>query len=451
MTPGVSEEESHGNGHGVEIFDLSDPWNPVFVSRVGFDKVYSRYNDYWTPRPCSDGKYVICADTVNGLYVVDSSTPEKAELISRVRFLTGDGQNIAVNSVAVAKGVVYAATWRDFGLVAFECPEAYPNVREKGDGPKKASYRFPYTTSADSRFNAWKPDGGAPVRSIAARDNLLFAACSFGGLAVLKKSKDGSLTRIDRGRIPFAADVKVRGGRLFVAEGRDGLAVYKIKKNGSLKELARYRDFSLDGPMAYCTWVYVPTDDWALASTRDMGNYYLSMKHFPVLDFAAKIGDNPGWDKYACDAPDSKGMYPAVRPYQGIAWVNLNEIPLKEVIDKGFRPTLFDGVCRFRGDRFITFTKGKMYIYSAAEAGKEKAPVFDAGDTEFRGIPTWDGGDRLALTGRIGKGIRMVDISDERNPRLLWMENTDGYPETAIFWKGKLTVPCGYQGLLVEK
>ena len=450
VDPALSQEECHGNGHGVEIFDISTPEKPVFVSRVGFDRVFSRYNDYWSPRPCSDGKYVICADTVNGFYVVDSSNPQNPRLISRVHYLTADGENIAVDAVAVAKGVVYAAVWNHFGLMAYECPEAFPNTPKKGDSPKNAAYRFPYQTSAGSHFAAWKPEGGAPVRGVAAKDDMLFAACSFGGLAILQKSCKGKIRKIADGPMPFAEDVKVRGNRLYVAEGLDGLAVYEIEKKGKLKELARFKDFAKDGPMAYCLWVYVPHDNWIVASTRYGGNYYINMEDFPVLKFEAQIGDGPGWDKFAANEADSRGMYPTTLYTRGMYWVNLNDRPLHDIMDNTLRLSLYDGVCQYKDDRFITVSKGKMYIYSADEIGQQKEPVI-LGEEDFRGFPAWDGGRRLYLTCRIRREIRRVDISNEKKPRLLWTEQTTGYPETPAFWKGKLAVPCGYQGLLVEK
>ncbi|MBO4595755.1 MAG: hypothetical protein J5632_04005 [Bacteroidales bacterium] len=450
VSKGVSKEDGHGAGHGMEIFDVTDPWNPVFVSRVSFDRIFSGNNDYWTPRPCSDGRYVVCADTVNGLYVVDASDPQNPETISRVHFLDKNGKAVAVNSVAIAKGVVFAATWRAYGLVLLDCPDAFPNVIDKGQLPQNASYRLPYTTPESSHFAAWKPESGAPVRAVAAKDDILFAACSYGGLAIFQKGKDGRLVKIGEGPKPFAGDVKVRGKRLYVAEGPDGLGIYAIGKKGALKEEARYTDFMKDGPLAQCIWVYVPNDDWVLASTRDFGYYYISLKRYPVLEFVAKKGDNPGWDRYPCAEPDSKGMLPATRPYQGIAWVDLNTLPIKEKIDGGFRPTLFDGICRYKGDSFITVDRGRLYIYTSDQIGEKKDGI-DMGDRRFRGFPVWDGAGKLALTLRIGGEIRMFDFTDDHAPKLLWMEKTDGYPETSIFWKGKLTVPCGYQGLLIEK
>jgi hypothetical protein len=45
----------------------------------------------------------------------------------------------------------------------------------------------------------------------------------------------------------------------------------------------------------------------------------------------------------------------------------------------------------------------------------------------------------------------MVDMSDEKTPRVVWKEKLTGHPDRSFFWRGKLVIPCGYQGLLFEK
>ena len=47
--------------------------------------------------------------------------------------------------------------------------------------------------------------------------------------------------------------------------------------------------------------------------------------------------------------------------------------------------------------------------------------------------------------------VQMADFADPTKPNLLWCEETKGYPENPVFHAGRLLVPCGYQGLLVEK
>ena len=60
-------------------------------------------------------------------------------------------------------------------------------------------------------------------------------------------------------------------------------------------------------------------------------------------------------------------------------------------------------------------------------------------------------GRNIALTNRLSKEISMVDFPEGFQPLVLWTQSTTGYPETPIFWKKKLLVPCGYQGLLIQK
>ncbi len=47
--------------------------------------------------------------------------------------------------------------------------------------------------------------------------------------------------------------------------------------------------------------------------------------------------------------------------------------------------------------------------------------------------------------------VQMADFADPTKPNLLWCEETKGYPENPVFHAGRLLVPCGYQGLLIQK
>lgn len=45
----------------------------------------------------------------------------------------------------------------------------------------------------------------------------------------------------------------------------------------------------------------------------------------------------------------------------------------------------------------------------------------------------------------------MVDMTDENRPTTVWTESIAGHPDMGLFHKGRLLVPAGYQGLLIEK
>ena len=444
-TPDMPYKEREGRGHGLEIFDISVPDKPAFVGRVGFDKCYVRSNDCWTPRPCSDGNYVVVADTFNGFYIVDTHNPADPQIISRLQFKDWKDRKAAATSLAIGEGVVYISVSGGCGFYVLECPDAHPCVKEKGTPPTNAEYRYPYQTSKASHFRAWKPEKYSPVRGLAARKDILYVAHSYGGLSILRKSKK-DFEVIGTGPMAYAGDVKVVGDILWVAEGPDGLAAYKIGKGADLTFIARYNDFFKQGPNACCVWVFAPTDKIIGANMR-FGNYYLDVSNLPEIKFKAYFEGGVGWDKYYADKADSKGWYPETRHRDAIYWVNLNSEKIERVRDDGLVPSLADGVCLFRDDKFLTCSNRQIFIYSSSEIGD---PKYGEGKG-FSGMPVWDGGKKLGLTHRLGKKISLVDYPDGYDPIVLWQENTEGYPETGIFWGGKFCVPCGYQGLLIEK
>ena len=437
-----------GNGHGLEIFDISKPDKPKFVSKIAFDTLYWTNNDYWTPRPFSDGKYVACADAANGIYIVDARKPKNPSTLSRVDFRKKDGSQVAVTSCAVGNGVIYASVFSEHGLVLLECPDAKPCVKEKGVPPVNSTYRYPYATSPYSHFNAWKPSTDAPVRGVAANGNIMYAACSFGGLEILRMNDDGSVEKIGTGPMPYAGDVKYCDGKLYVAEATDGFAIYQVEGDTQLRELGRYNDFGKRlGATPACVWIFVPDSNHVVASCRHGGYFFFDVSNPARIKIINSREGGPGWDKYVSDKADSKGWYPRTRHNEAIYWVDLNDPTLTQKKDTGIVPSLTDGVCRFKDDKFVTVVKKNLYVFSASQMEDKKVGV----EGDLVGMPCWDGGDRIALTYRFGKQIRMVDMTDEKNPSMLWKEDTCGYPETATFWCGKLAVPCGYQGLLIEK
>lgn len=444
----LTKEQSQGNGHGVEILDISDPENPKPLSRVGFDNCYVRANDCWTPRPCSDGDYVAVADTYNGLYVVECKDKMNPQKITRLSFKDWRGNNAAVTSLTIGNGVIYISVSNNCGFYALRCPDAYPCDKGKGTPPVNASFRYSYPTNG-GHFRAWKPKEQAPVRDVAAYEDLVFAACSYGGLAILKKGGKAGLEQVASGPMTYAGGVKVSGDILWVAEGFAGLGGYRIKKGGELEPVARFTDFYKHGPKAACLWVSVPNEKWVAASTREGGYYYLDVTDLNNIKCKAHLGSGPGWDKYLSNKADSQGWFPATRHRVGIVWIDLNAEKMAETIDKTLNVSLADGVCLFRNDSFLTCTNRRLYTYSSRDMHSGYV-VAEEGKV-FRGMPTWDGGRNVALTHRLDKEISLVDFPEGYPPILLWTEKTTGYPETPIFWKKKLLVPCGYQGLLIQK
>ena len=451
------KEETFGKGHGLEILDVSNPVRPTPVSRVAFDPFYVIGNDFWTPRPSADGKTVFVADTHNGLYAVDYAVPEQPRQIGRL-LLPPDPRAKAglpgkcVSYVAVGQGVVYF-TALEYGLGVVEAARAQPATVPKGVPPKNAGFRIDYPTAPTSRFSAWQPQTRAQARGAAACGDYLYAACGAAGLYALTLAEDGTLREVKRFAPAFSGDVKVKGNRLYSAEGLDGFAIYDISDPLAPKELQRCRDL---GVAANCAlWTWAPKGKYYVVSNRENGYIWLNEALKPVF----KCSRCPGWDRYLADDVVGEGLMAMSHANTGFSWIDQSGAKPKARLASPNRGGGLNGnSCVFRGGRLLRvfgssllyLEPGEMERPEAPWQGVKLKPVGKKGNPP-RGQPAWDGANRLVLTARIDRKVWLVDISDEKAPQTLWEESVPGQPDAALYFKGRVVVPCGYQGVLVAR
>lgn len=441
----LSKDENFGNGHALEIFDISNPMAPERLSRTQFEKLYYRGNDYWSVRPSGDAKTAFVSDTFNGIYSVDISNPEKARINGRIIFKTSGDKNTPVSAVELGNGFLYAAVYQG-GLAVVECPKSNPVKVDKGNLPKNVSFRDPYETANDSRFINWKPRQRAQVRSAAASGDIIYAACSSAGLAILRLTGEGKVEEISYGPQKFAGDLKVRDGKLYVAEGADGLGIYDITDPANPREITHFTN--LGKLVNLCLWVTVPNERYIAVSQRLSGYTFLDVKDFPKYRVAFHFGGCPGWDRYIANeaSKDDKCLYGVA--HKGAVWVDLSgDKPSVSPKDNDLQVRQTSGVTHYKNGTALAVDKGQLVIL---ESGGKRKDARVAG-SNLEGAPTWDGGNLLALNQRVGKSISLVDVSDDSDPKVLWTEKTAGMPEMPVFHQGKLIVPCGYQGLLIQK
>lgn len=435
-----------GLGHGVEIFDISDPADPTFISRCQFDTHYrGGGGDWWTVRPSSDGKTIFCVDTDNGLYVVDITKEKNPKIIGRVYAPNPakPGQSLGyMTSVAVGNGVVYASGDK-IGCIAFECKKAKQVTREKGANPTNESSRFAYKTPSTSRFKAWLPDDRYQVKSAAVAGKYLIAACSDAGLYVL----DENLRTVGRGAVRFAGDVAVRGEKVFVAEGLDGLGIYRLGKDGSLTEISRFKDF---GYYRLAMWVWAPADDWVVVNDRAIGNVLIHIEADGSFKVCGKQnGGTTWWDKYLSAEASAEGYILNTTVRKGITWMKLSDSGAKiGGLESSFSPN--GNPVLFKNNTFLIADKVSARPVTI-KPGSSPVEVLEKGSKKTFGQINWDGGSKLATNNRASKKVMLFDISAFPEMKLIWNESFLGNPETPVFWNGKVVIPCAYQGLLIEK
>ena len=447
--------DNDGKGHGVEIWDISNKAAPVRISRVNFDIFYLSGTDCWTNRPSGDGKTLFCADVYNGLYVVDITDENNPKIIdSWCEDHKPKGQNYPVTSVAVGDKVLYMTLGSSGGgLYAIDCPRANRLVRDKGTLPTNESYRHQYTTSSSSKFNAWMPTRRGAVRAAVPYGDVLFVGCGQAGLATLKIGTDGKPYAVAEMDIPFAGGVAIKGNRLYVSEGEKGVGVYKI---GSDSNCTLTREcYILDALYSkasgrYSCWLSIPNDNYLASANRDGGWQFVNIggtSASPTYTFRKTLSENVNYNKYIAEKVCT-GDKLAYATRNGLCWIDLSSTSsVSYVCNSNLKVSLSEGATEFK-DGSALFIKGGYFnkiASGATEVGEVSSAKLNSG------IPRWDGGDKILVCHYLDFKVSLHNVSSVTNATKIFEETTVGHPEPGTFWNSKAVVPCGYQGLLVEK
>ena len=444
-----------GDGHGMEIWDVSSPENPTFISRIEFDVFYKSGTDCWLPRPSGDGKTVFCGDVFNGMYVVDVTDEYAPEIIEHWQPAsnTPDNKKVAVSSVALGNGVVYVATTGD-GLVAIKCEKALPCTRDRGVSPTNWKARYNYTTTT-SRYATWKPSARGAVHAVAAWKDAFFVACGDAGLSVIKVDRSSGKANPSTHstlNLEFAGGVAVRGNRLYVAQGEEGIGVYSIADGPVLTRIATIKEeLSSKDTQRYSCWVSAPNDNYVVNANRYGGYQFIAVggtEQKPTFTYRNSKSQNLNYAKYISEEVCKGNLLPyATR--DGLFWIDLsskNSAPVSDMIS-GIKSEIVGGVTNFKnGSALITRDKNLLIVESGATTISSTVGTND----NYKGIPRWDGGNYVLLTNHIGQKFSKLDMSSTSSPRVLHSETVKCNPEPGIIVDGKAYVPCGYQGLLIE-
>lgn len=444
-----------GDGHGVEIWDVSNPENPVFISRVEFDIFYISGADWWLVRPSGDGKTLFCGDVFNGLYVVDITNERNPKIIHHWEPLGNSPSNKknAVNSIALADGVAYVSVGNE-GLYLMESSRAKSSKRDRGTPPVNLSARYRYDTPSDSHFNAWVPDRRGAVKGAAAYGDALFVGCGDAGLYTVKKNSSGKLYSTARLDIPFAGGVAIQGDKLYVARGHEGLGVYRIGSDLSLTQIDLLKTKLNPSKPAdqFSYWVSAPNDKYVVNGCRKSGYQFLAITGSsaqPTYTFRRQYGLNVSYNRYISEKTSSDGFL-AYATRSGLAWINLNNTSAVAApeVREDLKNNLTEGATLYRDNKFL-LTRSHS-LCTIAPGGSEIIQTSEANNA-FAGIPRWESGYDVLVCNFVNRFVSKIDTRNFASPSLTFTESTVGYPEPGIFWNGKCVVPCGYQGLLVEK
>lgn len=440
-----------GRGHGLEIFDVSDPANPKFVSRIKTRRFYRIGMDMWDVMIAGDHAFL--SDTYNGVFVVDISDIQEPrfvghrQLAPRPRTIdglgTGERLPAPVGGIALAKDTLYVAgAWTDLHVLdatgMADIPEKQPDV-----GPKIPAHRPP---RVDPRFRVYLPEG--QVYCVAMLGNTALVAAGAAGLHAVAIEPDIRPLRV----FPlngFARDVAVHGECAYVAEATGGLSIWRRDDDAVLKRVGRY----LPDRGGVAQVVVPPPGRYALlhvgqnelqivdVSNPREPNLRLTDRHlglFYTFPLARDLLDN----RYAA----------CLWHASGYRWYDLYGGPKPAFSGDHFalRANFADGMTMLDGKALLV-TRGKYTLIPR----DEKRPLEDwtfyrADGCYLSGKPTLDGAT-MYLSNRVRGTIQVVDISQIDSPRLLDQFQLEEHPGPIVVHTKNVLIPAGYQGLLVRE
>lgn len=441
--PAKNKADGEGRGHGLEIFEVSDPGRPRFVSRVKFPIFYSIYNDMWSAR--ASGAYCVAADTHNGLFVVDIHDVTRPAIVGHAqlpRMPKGEFCD-AVGGVALAQDVIYAAGVYT-GLYVVRAPGWARTVAPEPDQPPTLDAP-PAAIAEDAGFHVFRPDG--QVHSVTLDGDVAWAACGAAGLqAVRLGEKLEPLAGRQGGKeVGYVSRCEKR---LFTADGMEGMGIYEIGAGLRVKELGRLTipgqgvkqvvapapgPFALlhcGGARVYIADVRDPARPRVVFSDGQVGLFYgdqLVDKLFAGRYLAAYWQrSGPAWYDVSGATPVLTGNTPDATLY---SWT--------------------DGACAY-GDQLLLAKRGKLTLLAPNERrSASDLPAYEPKGARVNGRPSVSE-NRVALSQRHPRRVSIFDITDITQPRLLREYSLFGHPGACAFWRGRAVIPAGYQGLLLE-
>jgi hypothetical protein len=435
-----------GRGHGLELFDISDPAKPQWLSRVKFPPLYEIGNDMWGVTVANGHAFV--ADTYNGLFVVNVADPKSPRVVGyrRLPFVESRDIHSFVGGLAVSDDCVYlAGGYSDLHLVAAPGMAKSPVV-EADRAPTIGSR--PAVSADRDEWRIFRP--GSQVHGIDfLGDDRAVVACGSGGIRLVELwPKIAEVSQHETAG--FATDVSVLGDLIFIAEGTGGLGIFRVGENGSkLKRVGNFihgrhaiRQVEVPGDGRYVLLqagankflivdVSDPTEPKLVFEDTRHGLLYGDQLMRGLVD-----------DRFTCVFWHVSGLH----------WYDLRATPQPAFSEDHYPERIgsSNGMTVFENHTLATVRGGYRLLDHRQLPAANETPAIQIGDLRHHlGTPTVFG-DRLYTAHRAYGVITIVDITDSSAPRLVEEIETPGNPARISVRRNALVIANGYDGLLIR-
>lgn len=436
-------DPGYGMGHGLEIFDASDPAAPKLLSRTKLPRFYNLSYDMWDVQVSGD--YAVVGDTHNGIYAFDIRDVAHPVPVGHYRLPPAGRDKLpdAVGGFAIGPDAIYVAGVYT-GLHVLSLPGIRP-VAIETDPPIAIAKDRPVARLPAPAVVAYRPEGQVHEVAVVEPDKEIWVAAGTAGLHCL---------RLDDGQGRQAAptqgvvqSVDVRDDLLAAGEGVAGLSLWR-RTAGRVELIARYSSkfggigqVRLSPDKRYAILhagpntleivdIRSPGQPRRVLDDRHIGLFYRTPFSHGFLDgrrFGClwHVTGMFVFDLAGPDGPRFSGWH----------------VPGNMNCGNGM------AVC---GDRFLaTYKDGYTLLGEGQTQIVDQRDVARVPNFRLRGKPTVFG-TTLYVAQRWEGLASAVDIADPRQPRLLWSLAVDGNPGPIMELAGKAIIPAGYDGVVVR-
>lgn len=478
---------SYGQGNGLDIFDVTDPANPVWLSTSKIDgRFYNTSCDFWSAEYAYDAatgrSYAYLVSTFNGLYVFDVTDPAAPVRVGRVALqILPDSDNYgaygltnssrafiynfdttgenptkygAVGSVACADGVLYIGG-ASTDLYVYEYSKAFAQPALSQDVTVEVTGDY-YTFDAFAGCASATVEGGQTY-AVDELDGYIYVAAGAKGIQIYDKDLNslGSVATDD-----ICYDLYIQDGKLYTAEGRAGVAIYTV-----------------DGLTLTETWRHVSNVGQVTAVRPSVTGKFVALHVGAVTGQIVRVSDS----ETVVSVKAASQMYHhnvtglVAGRYMGF-WANSSserwydfgendslDTPVRVTgSSSGYAPiaAMTGGITAY-GDLALATGNGGYYLYdpSSITADEQKAltmikPVNGSGSKVGIYGKATIAGNTMISCDRIYGRIYITDISDINNPVLLAAYGTRegtalvGNPDIAKVVGNTVYIPLGYMGIV---
>lgn len=498
-----------GQGNGMDIFDVTDPTNPKWLSTSKIDgRFYYTGNDFWETEVSYDAEtgkwYAYLVNTYNGVYIFDVTDPAAPVRLARATIETpagsspalthatrtiltpwdqGEVKRIAASSIAVDDGKIYIAGVES-NIHIYETPYAFAHDTDDGgvanfDNIQDDFYAFDNVitngtvTALNEESYTHIPTTGQAL-AVAMNGNYIYLAAGAEGIIILDKTtyeRKGTITPVtENGRVGFMQDAKVYDNKLYVAEDIAGLRVYDIAgDNATEPELLAIYDEPSNGAVTQITVasdgnfavLHMIDNFIRIIDTSSLSSGTLSAANFVIEENGSTVnrlsvtGGNMYHHNLSTLIAD---RYVAAWNHIGTEhWIDFGPSGARydtpKVVSKGgtYTGSLRTNIGMQGGITHYADDEGNQYAIRLDGNKARLQSVFDSYTyTELftagtSGRPTVCG-DYLFVNDRVYSNIAIHKIKDGTRIGSLKVK---GDPDVAYADGSMLYIPLGYQGLLV--